>query len=91
MNANDMKTHFEAAAAEWDTMRLTYYDEKVIETVADAIAIDDTQTVLDVGSGTGFITAASPPRLTRPPSVQARTTERGRGGHVTRRPAAQSS
>jgi hypothetical protein len=48
MNANDVKTYFEAAAAEWDTMRLTYYDERVIDTIADAIVLDDTQTVLDV-------------------------------------------
>jgi hypothetical protein len=50
MNASDVKTFFEAAAVQWDTMRLTYYDERVIETIADAIAIDDTQTVLDVGT-----------------------------------------
>jgi hypothetical protein len=30
MNASDVKTFFEAAAAERDTMRLAYYDEKVI-------------------------------------------------------------
>jgi ubiquinone/menaquinone biosynthesis C-methylase UbiE len=65
MNANDVKTYFEAAAAEWDTMRLTYYDERVIETIADAIAIDDTQTVLDVGTGTGFIAAGLAPRADR--------------------------
>src|SRR5579871_4802009 len=65
MNASDVKTFFEAAAAEWDTMRLTYYDEQVIETIADAIAIDDTQTVLDVGTGTGFIAAGLAPRAHR--------------------------
>lgn len=65
MNASDVKTFFEAAAAEWDTMRLTYYDETVIETIADAIAIDDTQTVLDVGTGTGFVTAGLAPRANR--------------------------
>lgn len=65
MNASDVKTFFEAAAADWDTMRLTYYDERVIETIADAIAIDDTQTVLDVGTGTGFIAAGLAPRAAR--------------------------
>jgi ArsR family transcriptional regulator len=65
MNASDVKTFFEAAAAEWDTMRLTYYDETVIETIADAIAIDETQTVLDVGTGTGFIAAGLAPRADR--------------------------
>jgi ArsR family transcriptional regulator len=65
MNASDVKTYFEAAAAEWDTMRLAYYDEKVIETLADAIAIDDTNTVLDVGTGTGFIAAGLAARAHR--------------------------
>ena len=61
----DVKAFFEAAAAEWDTMRLTYYDERVIETIADAVAIDDTQTVLDVGTGTGFIAAGLARRAAR--------------------------
>jgi ArsR family transcriptional regulator len=65
MNASDVKTFFEAAAADSATMRLTYYDERVIETIADAIAIDDTQTVLDVGTGTGFIAAGLAPRAAR--------------------------
>jgi ArsR family transcriptional regulator len=65
MNASDVKTFFEAAAAEWDTMRLAYYDEKVIATLADAIAIDDTHTVLDVGTGSGFIAAGLAPRAHR--------------------------
>jgi ArsR family transcriptional regulator len=65
MSASDVKTYFEAAAAEWDTMRLAYYDEKVIETIADAIAIDSSQTVLDVGTGTGFIAAGLAPRAAR--------------------------
>jgi methylase of polypeptide subunit release factors len=46
-------------------MRLTYYDERVIDTIADAIAVDDTQTVLDLGTGTGFIAAGLAPRADR--------------------------
>ena len=65
MNATDVKTFFEAAAAEWDTMRLAYYDEQVIETLAHAIAIDHTKTVLDVGTGTGFIAAGLAPQAKR--------------------------
>jgi ArsR family transcriptional regulator len=57
MNASEVKTFFESAAGDWDTMRLNYYDERVIETIATTIAIDDTQTILDVGTGTGFIAA----------------------------------
>ncbi len=65
MNASDVKDFFESTAHEWDSMRLTYYDERVIETLADAIAIDQTQTVLDLGTGTGFIAAGLAPRADR--------------------------
>ena len=57
MNAAGVRNFFETAAQDWDTMRLTYYDERVIETIADAIAVDETHTVLDVGTGTGFVAA----------------------------------
>jgi ubiquinone/menaquinone biosynthesis C-methylase UbiE len=65
MNASDVKTFFEATAAEWDTMRLTYYDEAVIETLADAIVVDSAQSVLDVGAGTGFVSAGLASRADR--------------------------
>jgi ArsR family transcriptional regulator len=65
IDAGDVKRFFESAAQEWDTMRLTYYDERVIETIADAIAVNKTQTVLDVGTGTGFIAAGLAPRAGR--------------------------
>lgn len=57
MNSTDVKTFFESAAAEWDSMRLAYYDETVIETLAEVAAIEGTCTVLDVGTGTGFVAA----------------------------------
>jgi len=65
MNASDVRSFFEATAAEWDTMRLTYYDERVIETMADAIGVDGRQTVLDVGTGTGFVAAGLASRAER--------------------------
>jgi ArsR family transcriptional regulator len=46
-------------------MRLAYYDERVIETMADAIALDGSHTVADVGTGTGFIAAGLAPRAGR--------------------------
>lgn len=57
VDATDVKTFFEAVASDWDTMRLAYYDERVIETLADRAALDGSQTVLDVGTGTGFVAA----------------------------------
>src|SRR6476646_8027181 len=57
LNATDVMTFFEVTASEWDTMRLTDYDAQAIETLAEATAIDDPQTVLDVGTGIGLIAA----------------------------------
>jgi ubiquinone/menaquinone biosynthesis C-methylase UbiE len=65
MHASDVKAFFETVAAKWDTMRLTYYDERVIETITDAIAIDDTETVLGVDTRTGFLAAGLAPRADR--------------------------
>ena len=62
LNATDVMTFFEVTASEWDTMRLTDYDAQAIETLAEATAIDDPQTVLDVGTGIGFIAAGVAPR-----------------------------
>jgi ArsR family transcriptional regulator len=65
MNSTDVRTFFESAAAEWDVMRLAYYDEAVIETLAEVAAVDDTRTVLDVGTGTGFVAAGLAQRASR--------------------------
>ena len=53
---------FESTTQQWDIMRLTRYDERVIEVIADAIAVEKTQTLLDAGSGTGFAAAGLAPR-----------------------------
>ena len=34
MDAADVKVFFDDVARDWDTMRLTYYDERVIEQLA---------------------------------------------------------
>jgi len=34
MDAADVKAFFDEVARDWDTMRLTYYDERVIEQLA---------------------------------------------------------
>ena len=65
MDASAVRSFFEAVAADWDTMRLAYYDERVIETMADAIGLNGTQTVVDVGTGTGFVAAGLAPRSDR--------------------------
>jgi ubiquinone/menaquinone biosynthesis C-methylase UbiE len=61
VNATEVRGFFEAVAADWDTMRLAYYDERVIETLIERTGLDGAQTVLDVGTGTGFVAAGLAP------------------------------
>lgn len=61
MDACEVRAFFEAVAADWDTMRLAYYDERVIDTLAAQIGLDGSQTVVDVGTGTGFVAAGLAP------------------------------
>lgn len=57
MDAADVKAFFDEVAPDWDTMRLTYYDERVIEQLAARTQLTGEQTVVDVGTGTGFVAA----------------------------------
>lgn len=61
VTASEVRAFFEEVASDWDTMRLAYYDERVIETLSDRIGLDGSQTVLDVGTGTGFVAAGLAP------------------------------
>lgn len=65
MSAIEVRAFFEAVAADWDTMRLAYYDERVIDTLSDRIGLDGSQTVLDVGTGTGFVAAGLAPHASK--------------------------
>jgi hypothetical protein len=35
MNTADVKAFFDRVASDWDTMRIAYYDERVIERLGD--------------------------------------------------------
>lgn len=61
--AKDVQEFFERVATDWDTMRLAYYDERVIERMAAVSGADETMTVADVGTGTGFVAAGIAPRV----------------------------
>lgn len=50
---------------DWDTMRLAYYDERVIEKMAEVSGVDQTSVVADVGTGTGFVAAGITLRVKR--------------------------
>ena len=65
MNAAEVKEFFEAAASRWDDMRLAWYDERVIEELAERAHAERSSTVLDVGTGTGFVAAGLAPRVAR--------------------------
>ena len=61
--AKDVQRFFEQVATDWDTMRLAYYDERVIEKMAEVSGVDDGSEVADVGTGTGFVAAGIAPRV----------------------------
>jgi ubiquinone/menaquinone biosynthesis C-methylase UbiE len=63
--ARDVREFFERVATDWDTMRLAYYDERVIERMAAVSSLDEGMTVADVGTGTGFVAAGVAPRVRR--------------------------
>jgi ubiquinone/menaquinone biosynthesis C-methylase UbiE len=65
MNASDVRSYFERVASEWDSMRLAWYDERVIDELAERTQVDGSSTVLDVGTGTGFVAAGLGPRVAR--------------------------
>ena len=64
-----MQAFFERVAGDWDTMRLSYYDGRVIERMAEVsganAGADAGMTVADVGTGTGFVAAGIAPRVAR--------------------------
>ena len=64
-SARDVQAFFERVASDWDTMRLAYYDERVIEKMAEVSSADEDATVVDVGTGTGFVAAGLAPRVKR--------------------------
>jgi ArsR family transcriptional regulator len=63
--AQDVRAFFERVAADWDDMRLAYYDERVIEKMVEISGVDGATTVADVGTGTGFVAAGVASRAGR--------------------------
>ena len=57
MDAVGVREFFDQVASTWEAMRSAWYDEKVIEELATRARVDPTMTVLDVGTGTGFVAA----------------------------------
>ena len=51
-----VRDYFELVSPQWDMMRKNFYGEEVREAVLNAIHVSPSDTVLDVGAGTGFLT-----------------------------------
>jgi ArsR family transcriptional regulator len=64
-SSKDVRRFFEWVATDWDTMRLAYYDERVIERMAEVPGAGENSEVADVGTGTGFVAAGIAPRVKR--------------------------
>ena len=64
-STKDVQAFFERVATDWDTMRLAYYDESVIEKMAEVASIGEGSEVADVGTGTGFVAAGLASRVKR--------------------------
>jgi ubiquinone/menaquinone biosynthesis C-methylase UbiE len=65
MRSKDVQRFFERVATDWDTMRLAYYGERVIEKMAEISGVGEDSEVADVGIGTGFVAAGIAPRVKR--------------------------
>jgi len=63
LSAKEVQAFFERVATDWDTMRLAYYDERVIERMAAVSGLDARMTVADVGAGTDFVAAGIAPKV----------------------------
>ena len=57
MDSTDVKAFFERVSTDWDSMRSSFYNEKVIDALAERAEVSGTSHVVDVGTGTGFVAA----------------------------------
>lgn len=62
MDSAEVKAFFERVSVDWDEMRSSFYNEGIIDALADRAAVTGTATVVDVGTGTGFVAAGLAPR-----------------------------
>src|ERR671938_361071 len=57
-----VRAFFERVSGDWDSMRSSFYNEKVIDALAERAEVTGTSKVVDVGTGTGFVAAGLAPR-----------------------------
>lgn len=71
LDAVRVREFFDRVAGEWDAMRSEWYDERVIDELATRARVGPTSTVLDVGTGTGFVAAGLASRVRRVVAVDS--------------------
>jgi ArsR family transcriptional regulator len=55
MDSSDVKAFFDEVATDWDEMRAGFYNARVIDALSERVGVGSDWTVLDVGTGTGFV------------------------------------
>jgi len=61
----DVRRFFDEHADEWDEMHQSFYSEDVIEALAERSSLRPESTVVDVGTGTGFVAGGLAHRVAR--------------------------
>lgn len=70
----DSSSYFARVATEWDSLRQTYFDESVIIKAMEQSIPSSEMTVVDLGTGTGFVAAALARRTRRVIGIDASPT-----------------
>jgi ubiquinone/menaquinone biosynthesis C-methylase UbiE len=63
VDSRDVRAFFQRVSGDWDAMRSSFYNEKVIDALADRAEVNASSHVADVGTGTGFVAAGLGPRV----------------------------
>ncbi len=65
MDSAQVKEFFARVAADWDQIHRTFYSEDVIEALAEPCDLHRGSSVVDVGTGTGFVAGGLASRVAR--------------------------
>lgn len=57
--SREAEKYFEVVSGRWDDLRKSFYGDEVRDAVLNAAKIQPSDTVLDVGAGTGFLTESA--------------------------------
>jgi ArsR family transcriptional regulator len=62
MDSADVRAFFERVSGDWDEMRSSFYNEGIIDALVERTGVHKAATVVDVGTGTGFVAAGLAPK-----------------------------